>query len=213
MTTIFAFSIRVSPPETRPLTSSVSSTVAPNIFTNLISRRSTISGFAGSTASCARRLEYTNNLAVERSGSVLDERLAIGELDGEGHGGEDIDGFESIRNDCRVNNMGEESASDGDDGDGAVTGAESWDLESPMSILVMMTSPEEVEFILSMPRGPRRVRTVSAMSQKPLINEFSGNFNSIAFLQFRALYECKCLSILFLQHFFIGCLGCGIQNF
>ncbi|KAM3753395.1 hypothetical protein ACB098_03G090700 [Castanea mollissima] len=53
----------------------------------------------------------------------------------------------------------------------------------------MMTSPEEVEFILSMPRGPRLVRTVSAMSQKPLINEFSGNFNSIAFLQFSTLDE------------------------
>jgi len=37
----------------------------------------------------------TNDLAVERSGSGLDERLAIGELDGDGHGDEDIDGFES----------------------------------------------------------------------------------------------------------------------
>ena len=37
----------------------------------------------------------TNNLAIKRSGSGLDERLAIGELDGDGHGGEDIDGFES----------------------------------------------------------------------------------------------------------------------
>nr|POE74186.1 hypothetical protein CFP56_44163 [Quercus suber] len=37
----------------------------------------------------------TNDLVVERSGSGLDERLAIRELDGDGHGGEDIDSFES----------------------------------------------------------------------------------------------------------------------
>ena len=37
----------------------------------------------------------TNDLAVERSGSGLDERLAIRELDEDGHGSEDIDNFES----------------------------------------------------------------------------------------------------------------------
>nr|POE69155.1 hypothetical protein CFP56_76018 [Quercus suber] len=37
----------------------------------------------------------TNDLAIKKSGSGLDERLEIGELDGDGHGGEDIDGFGS----------------------------------------------------------------------------------------------------------------------
>ena len=36
----------------------------------------------------------TNDLVVERSGSGLDERLAIRELNGDCHGSEDIDGFE-----------------------------------------------------------------------------------------------------------------------
>ena len=75
----------------------------------------------------------TNDLAVERSGSRLDERLAIRELNGDCHGSEDIDGFESslmyrIENNRRVNTVGEqrealteESAGNGDDGGGAVT--------------------------------------------------------------------------------------------
>ena len=37
----------------------------------------------------------TNDLAVKKSGSGLDERLAIGELNGDCHGSEDIDDFES----------------------------------------------------------------------------------------------------------------------
>ena len=76
----------------------------------------------------------TNDLAVKRSGSGLDERLAIGKLDRYSHGGEDIHGFESglmerIGDNRRVNTMGEQrealtekSAGDDDDGGGAVTG-------------------------------------------------------------------------------------------
>jgi hypothetical protein len=77
----------------------------------------------------------TNNLYVEEGAGRLDERVAIGELDGDCHGHEDLDRLGG----CLVEVLS--------------PAAESWDLESSTSILVAGWI-EELRLVVQMDLDP-----------------------------------------------------------
>uniref|UniRef100_A0A8R7V172 Uncharacterized protein n=1 Tax=Triticum urartu TaxID=4572 RepID=A0A8R7V172_TRIUA len=129
-----------------------------------------------------------DDLGVERGGGRLDEGVPVGELDGDGHALEDLDGAgrEAVEGVGGGGGVGagreeglraaEQGPGDDDDGGGAVAGRRvlgagelgehaGWRRDmrermvSPSLVMIISWSPEEI--ILSTPRGPREVRTAS----------------------------------------------------